>query len=573
MRTVLLLLIVAGAGCAQTKTAPEIDVFGTGGATEILRADTPKERRAIGRRVEFLHRTYGYVPDGSHRDLRDLRDLLDHEELWSRLPAPEVRAFGGRLVSLGYSFKPRHGRNLVAGTAGPTDLALADREVVALLGAVAAADLLHDDAGRDALLMAGSRAKGLFDLAARPDGLKRISAFAAAVPYRFRPSDAGALAEEVPLTAAEGEFITWLSEILRVEIRPGQLPELRALAAREAHTRELIDRARALKINLGGAGAIIVLARILRDYTPLTDADQERLHDLAGRLLAPTAVEYLTLIPLCRAEGIVPLVDELEDRHHYRFDPRDGAGLISLLLAGLPTPVLPPWITLDRVSLIRPELLLAPEPATAFTGVNDLRLLEALARVRPELAAMPRGRLERTIRTRLRGREVRYRLGAPYAETTHDLSGFLRPDLLKILLLLDELERPEVVALIAYWMRRDAEDPRGEMGGYVRLTSGGRLGFELFTGNAGTTGDDRLLLPPDPAGAALDFHFHATDPDDSAYAGPSSGGPGTDLFRAAHHRVDGVVFTRLPDGRYNADMYTSRKCVLDLGVLGGPPHR
>ena len=90
--------------------------------------------------------------------------------------------------------------------------------------------------------------------------------------------------------------------------------------------------------------------------------------------------------------------------------------------------------------------------------------------------------------------------------------------------------------------------------------------FELAGVAAGR--DDRLHLTPDPEGAALDFHFHATDEDEAAWAGPSSGAPGTDLFRAKFHRIDGVVITKLRGRRINVDLYVSTKRTLDLGVYG-----
>lgn len=568
-----LLFILVGAGCTQTATRQKADVFATDGAFEILRAADAASRAEVRRQVEFLSDAYGYVPDGSHRDLRDLRDLIDYDELLTRLSDPEVLTFGGRLTDIGYRMAPRDARALVAGAGGPNDLALADEQVAGLLAAVTAADLLDPEAGRDALLMPPERTAGLVRLAGRTDGLDRIRAFAAAVPYRFRPSDAGPLAGEAPLTATEGEFLTWLANALLTGVRPGQLPELRRLAAHQAYTRELMDHAKAARIGLNGVGAILVLARIIRDYEPLTGQEADRLHELSRKLVFPGAQDFLTLVPLCRAEGVVDLVDELEDRYHYQFRPRDGAGLLRLMREGLPDPILPEWIIEDRVSLLRPELLLSAEPATAFTGENDLRFFEAISAVRPDLAGASLFGLRRGIARRVRGREVRYRLGAPYAESADDLTGFLRPDLIKIHLLLDELERPEVVAKLAAFVEADAAESMGELGGYVRLTSAGRLRFERFEGRSGTTRDDRLHLPPDPAGAALDFHLHATDRDDSAYSGPSSGAPGTDLFRAAHHRVDGVVITRLAGGRYNVDMYSSRKYVLDLGVFGGPSNR
>jgi hypothetical protein len=568
-----LIFFLLAASCAQTAPERAVDVFVQPGSAGILGAETREDRERIHQVAAFLNEHYGYLHDGSHRDLRDLKDLIDRPELMAGLKVTETLSFGSRLTALGYHLKPRDARVIFAGVGGPANRALEDPAVRALLADLATEDLLAEDAGRNALHLSAGRAEGLVKLAHLPDGASRVRSFAESVPYRFRPADALPLLEEAPLTAREATFLTEVAALLHVELRPGQLPELHALAAQEERTWALLELSERAKVRLSGPGAILVLARLLRDEPPLTEAEADRLEDLAGRLIWPDAGEFLYLVPLCRPVGIEDLISELEDRYRYRFEARDAAGLILLHDAGLPDPALPAWIRDDRVTLIRPELLLSPEPATAFTGENDLRFMESLKAMRPDFADRPPAVLARQIRKRLRGREVRYRLGAPYPETADDLSGFLRPDLLKILLLLDELDRPETVARLGAWIEQDVRDPVGEMGGYLRLVESGRLEFELYAGDAGTARDDRLRLPPDPAGAALEFHFHATDGDDESFAGPSSGGPGTDLFRAAHHRLDGAVFTLLPDGRFDTDVYTSRKTVLDLGVSQPPSKR
>jgi hypothetical protein len=122
---------------------------------------------------------------------------------------------------------------------------------------------------------------------------------------------------------------------------------------------------------------------------------------------------------------------------------------------------------------------------------------------------------------------------------------------------------------IAGYIETDLADRGSEVGGWVVLGPDGRLRFSVSAA-AGEDRNDRLHLDPHPETAALEFHLHATDRDDSAFAGPSSGGPGTDLFRAARYRLDGLVITRLGGGAFDCDLYTSRKAVLDLGVRGGP---
>jgi hypothetical protein len=308
----------------------------------------------------------------------------------------------------------------------------------------------------------------------------------------------------------------------------------------------------------------MVLARLVRDGRPLSEADRDRFRDLANRTTWPRASDFPHLVRLARAEGLPDLVETLEDDYRYRFSPFDEPALLRLLAAGVPAFDLPDWVRRDRRPLTHPGELLSDEPAAAFADRNDLRFMESLARSRPKLVGLDRVTLEMTIERKLVRRPRQFRIGAGYSETEEELAAFARPDLLKAILLLSELDRPEVVETLVGWAERDVADQTGEYGGYVRLTPEGRLRFELAEGTAGR--DDRLHLKPDPEGTALDFHFHATDEDEAAWAGPSAGAPGTDLFRARHHRIDGVVITKMRGRRINVDLYLSTKRTLDLGV-------
>ena len=570
-----LVALTALAGCASTPLTVEQTLFAVPGARTILRANSPEERAAIAREAEFLAENYGFEPSGDLRILRNLRDLIDRTEIIEALHRDPALAFGRRLASIGHHFDPAEAVSLDIAAAGAAGTALSDPAVETFLARLRAEDLLHPLSGQDLIRLRANRAEALRRIASDPAGPDRVRSFAAALPYRFRPSDAATLLEEPPLDpeSPEAALVRDLLAEFGVEARPGYLPELRLLVGRPGEADRWTALARAAGVRLAGPTAILALARVIRDGPPLDETERKRFGDLASRVTWPDAKDLFSLALLARAPGVPELVTNLAGRYGYRFDTRDAPGLVRLLREGWREPVLPAWISTDRVSLERPDLLLSAVPATAFAGLNDLEFMSALERERPDLARLGRDRIERDLVRRLSGRAHRFRLGAPYTETATEMHRFLRPDLLKAALVLDELDRPEMVAMFEGWLADDLADRTREMGGYARLRTGGRLAFSLFEGAAAEGRDDRLLLPPRPAEAALDFHFHATDDDDSAFAGPSSGGPGTDLFRAARHRLDGLVFTRLAGGRFNVDLYTSRETVLDLGVYGGPPAR
>lgn len=563
-RAVILLLSLAG--CATT-TAPRT-VFSIEGAAPILRAGSDADRREIEAKVARLSAEFGYAPSGDHRELRELRDLLDREELWSRLFEEPALSLGREDVrTLGYGFRPTDATRLIRGATGPPAAALADPAIRGLFDRLRGADLLHDEAGRDLLRVDGDRLAALRSLATRPDALDRVRRFERMFGSRFRPTDAAALLDEstLALTEAQVAFAREVLDALAVEMRPLYMPELRTLVDRPDRTRDLFALAREGEVRLSGKGSLLVLAR-LAAHPPPTGPERERFRELARRCAWPDAADFVYLVPLARVPGSVETIDALADRYPYRFRASDAKAIERLTARGVPDPPLPDWIRDDRAPLVRPGRLDSDEPAAAFADPNDLRFMESLDRTRPDLARRPRRALESEVRARLRRMPIRHRMGAPYPEDADDLRGFLRPDLLKAILLLDALSRPEVVATIYRWMREDIADRTSEAGGYVRLDGEGRLAFTRYEAPGGAGRNDRVLLPPDPAGAALEFHFHATDEDDAHYAGPSSGAPGTDLFRAKVQGTDGVVFTKVEGPRFDADLYLSSKFVLDLGV-------
>jgi hypothetical protein len=446
--------------------------------------------------------------------------------------------------------------------------------VPAFIAARKAEGRLHPESLRDLLRASPEEIDALVLLASAPDGAARISAEAAALRWRFRPSDAAdLLAPERPaLTADDEAFLAPLLAGLGVEYRPGYRPELAFLATNRREAEAFALLARDLGVPLSGPAAILSLARLCRDETPPAGEARDRTAALARRLVWPDAGDLRHLVRLGAEPRAPEIVMDLERRFAYRFRAEDSADLLDLAAGPPPEPELPAWILDDRTPLERPGLLRSARPAEAFADPGDLRFLEALAPLRPALAAGSRATLEREIRERLRGLPVRYREGAPYTESAEDLSGLNRPDLLKAILLLEELARPEIAARLLDLIARDRADPSTEYGGWVRLTPDGRLRFDVYEGAGAATGDDRLELPPAPA-TVLEFHFHATDEDDTEFAGPSAGGPGTDLFRASRRRTDGLVLTGLPGGRFDADFYTSARIVLDLGVRGASTGR
>ncbi len=569
-----MLLLLVAAACAAPAPRDPGDPFAVDGAEAALRPSSEEDRAALRAFAADLSRLYGYRPDGSLRDLKYLRDVYERPALRARLLAPETTALSPAILALGGGFRPEDGEALAAAPAGPAGATLRAPPVSGFLSALRAEGRLHPEALRDLLRASPEDLEALAGLASAPDGVARVRAEAATIRWRLRPSDAAdLLAPERPVLTPDDEtFLAPLLAGLGVEYRPRWRPELAFLAANRQEAEAFALLARDLSVPLSGPSAILALARLCRDETPPGGEARERAAALARRLTWPDAGDLRHLVRLAAEPRAPEVVADLERRYAYRFRAEDSADLLDLAMAALPTPALPPFILEDRTALVRPALLRSSRPAEAFVDPGDLRFLEAVSPLRPDLAAGSRAALERAIREALRGRPVRYREGAPYTETAEDLSGLNRADLLKAILVLEELDRPETTTRLLGLIARDRADPLTEHGGWVLLTPEGRLRFEAFEGAGAGAGDGRLDLPAAPA-AVVEFHCHATDEDDTEFAGPSAGGPGTDLFRATLRRTDGLVLTALPGERFDADFYTSDRIVLDLGVRGGPAGR
>jgi hypothetical protein len=568
MRSAATLSLLVLASCAVAPPARDPgDPFAVEGADLALRPDSDAERATIRAGAARLAALYGYAPDGTLRDLVLLKDLLDRADLFGRITAPPVTTLAPALRRIGYRFRPGDAEDLVRSPDRPAGGLLADPAVLDFLAGLLEEGLLHDDAARDLLALSPERADDLRRLASAPDGAGLVRAEAVALPYRFRPRDArDLLPRPRPFTGEEADFLRPLLAALRVDYRPGFRPELAAIAARPDAVGAFAALAAERAIPFSGPGGLLALARLVRDHEPPEGDARGRFESLAKRLVWPDAADLPGLLSLAADPRALPLVEGLEHRFSYRLATADARDLLALAGREIPEPARPDWAIRDRVPLEQPGLLLSEDPVEAFVPPGDLWFMERIAQVRPEAASSPKETLERTVRAIVRPLPVRYRTGAPYVEDASDLGGFTRPDLLKILLLLEELARPETVSFVAGSLAGDLADPERERGGFVLLGPDGRLAFALEPPRDGGLRDDRLFLPPAPPDAVAEFHFHATDPDDSDYAGPSAGGPGSDLFRAARRRVDGLVFTSLPGGRFDADFYSSSGFVLDLGI-------
>ena len=217
----------------------------------------------------------------------------------------------------------------------------------------------------------------------------------------------------------------------------------------------------------------------------------DRLDALAKKLVWPDASDFPGVLALAEDPRGLAVVEELGRRFDYRLDAADAKDLLLLATGPIPDPPRPEWVARDRVPLARPGLLRSARPAEAFAAPRDLWFMELAREARPDLAALPLDALRRHVRGRVLPLPVRYRVGAPYTEDAGDLSGFLRPHLIKADLLLDALENAETVRRIGEWIAADRAASDAERGGYVRIAAGGRLSFELAPpagGESRTTG-------------------------------------------------------------------------------------
>ncbi len=157
-----------------------------------------------------------------------------------------------------------------------------------------------------------------------------------------------------------------------------------------------------------------------------------------------------------------------------------------------------------------------------------------------------------------------------FDEQKHRLS---LPELMKIGTAIESYGKKEVLKQVRTIRDRDTKNRFTELGGKVSLTEQGNLDFQVIAPLEADSNEQYVhataLAESAKAGVA-DFHFHAVDPnfDDAKYAGPSGShdSGGGDLGVATTLHVDGIVMTSLDECHINADFYTSRGVVVDVGT-------
>ena len=292
----------------------------------------------------------------------------------------------------------------------------------------------------------------------------------------------------------------------------------------------------------------------------------DRLDALAKKLVWPDASDFPGVLALAEDPRGLAVVEDLGRRFDYRLDAADAKDLLLLATGPIPDPPRPEWVARDRVPLARPGLLRSARPAEAFAAPRDLWFMELAREARPDLAALPLDALRRHVRGRVLPLPVRYRVGAPYTEDAGDLSGFLRPHLIKADLLLDALENAETVRRIGEWIAADrAASDAGARG--VRADRRRRPPL-LRTRAAGGR-----RVPGRPARSARGPGGRGGGVPPPRHRRGRRGLRGAERRGAGHRPLPGRAKAdrrcRIHEparGRFDADYYTSLRYVLDLGI-------
>lgn len=212
----------------------------------------------------------------------------------------------------------------------------------------------------------------------------------------------------------------------------------------------------------------------------------------------------------------------------------------------------------------------------AHTGPLQLRHVEPIrwaSEHEPSLLAQTRADLLASLRSRLAGREqitrTADRLGTgPNREGIGDWSNALTwGDLLSLTIIERSLDAPAITANIFRYAELDRADTSTEFGGLLADRGSGPAA-ELFVPRPSERlGDDAFVASPDlfaaSARSLAHFHLQVQEREQRRFAGPSGG----DVLFAARSGRNAIVFTSVGDGRLNADFYTPRGEVVDLGVL------
>jgi hypothetical protein len=223
------------------------------------------------------------------------------------------------------------------------------------------------------------------------------------------------------------------------------------------------------------------------------------------------------------------------------------------------------------------------EAAAAIARVQDrgpmqMRHAEPVrwaARFRSAWIERTREELLSDVRTKLAGRTTSQRSADQAKDIVnesldHWAQGLRWGDLLTILVLLEQMERPVSVRAWVEQSKMDRRDTTTEYGGVL-----GSRGLDnewqvptLFPPRPGQReGDTKFIASEDMVRssdrALAHYHFHAQQERNASYAGPSSG----DLIYAARLGRNCLVITSLRDGVMGVDYYQPDGVVIDLGQI------
>lgn len=218
----------------------------------------------------------------------------------------------------------------------------------------------------------------------------------------------------------------------------------------------------------------------------------------------------------------------------------------------------------------------------ARTGHIHMRHLEAIrwaSQHRPELVSLSREELLSEAQRRLAGRQHHRRTPQRGEERIPDrLSDWQDQlswgDLLTMLVLDEAVREPRVVESLLEQAERDRRDRSAEYGGLIRAQRGpDGIGGPTFIAvlypprPGDRRGDHEFVAPRDmidqSAHALAHYHFHAQEPRNSAYAGPSP----ADMAYAARFGRACLVFTSVSTSALNVDYYQPDGAVIDLGTI------
>lgn len=210
------------------------------------------------------------------------------------------------------------------------------------------------------------------------------------------------------------------------------------------------------------------------------------------------------------------------------------------------------------------------------TGPLQLRHVEPVrwaSENDPALLGASRTELLAGLESRIAGREritrTADRLGTgPNREGLADWADALTwGDLLALTIIERELDSTRVARDVFRYVDLDRADRSTEFGGLL-ADRGRGMNAELFVPRPSERlGDDAFVASPDlfaaSARSLAHFHLQVQENEQRRYAGPSGG----DVLFAARSGRNAVVFTAVGPGELNADFYTPRGEVVDLGVL------